>query len=65
MSTFHEAVEKLEALIAARRMKPQRPRRERQPHLQLINPLHAREACRPSSRPMRKRAATSIPQEAS
>ena len=61
MSTFHEAVEKLEAMIAARRRKPQRPRRERQTHLQLL-PLRSREACLPL--PMRQRAETPIPQEA-
>lgn len=62
MSTFHEALEKLEALIAAREIKPMRPRRERQAFVELISPRRAREACRPL--PLRPRTQTSIPQEA-
>ncbi len=62
MSTFHEALEQLEALIAARQVKPVRPRRQRRAVLQLISPLRARKACRPVAR--RQREPTSIPQEA-
>ncbi|MDP2275158.1 MAG: hypothetical protein Q8N23_14035 [Archangium sp.] len=62
MSTFHEALEKLEALIAARQVKPVRQRRERRVVLQLKSPLRARKAGRPVAR--RQRETTSIPLEA-
>ena len=62
MSTFHEALEKLEALIAARQVKALRPRRERRAVLQLKSPLRVRKACRPVA--LRQHEHTSIPQEA-
>ncbi len=62
MSTFHEALEKLETLIAARRVKPMRQRRQRKALLELSNPQPPRQACRPV--PMRPRADPFIPKEA-